>query len=285
MPDPMPSRFAENTSRCPPPPMRPLRHIEVWRLQRRLSRVERRLRAVNITQLNHLSPEQQAARAANLDRLHVYWRAGLFPRNTDRLVRVPCFIDRDGRACAVGALIIASGNELLAQRINAAAHNARIRDMAVPGLDGWVAQSGLSVDELAQIQPGYDPAAFLTLFNLVYIPIFLMLTGVNALMTRFNRTSDLRTGWRMLAPVLIGFVGAGLAVFILAGTAQFILDMTRYFFGMISLTDIAGYNSMMQPATQSAMALPLIILIAGVVLTTLFAVRAVVSGLRVIQRL
>jgi hypothetical protein len=79
------------------------------RIRTHLSEVERLLRARDV---NGLSPELRHARARNLDELHAYWMRGVFPRNHDFPEhRVPYFIDAEGRACAVGHLMIASGAE------------------------------------------------------------------------------------------------------------------------------------------------------------------------------
>lgn len=54
----------------------------------------------------NLTPELRARREQVLDLLHSYWQAGVFPRNFDYPnERRPCFIDRDGRLCAVGYLV------------------------------------------------------------------------------------------------------------------------------------------------------------------------------------
>ncbi len=105
-------------------------------------------------------------RTRHLDNLHDYWVQGEFPRNYDRPHQpVPCFIDRDGRVCAVAHLLIASGYSELAHQIANQANNAYITEMAFPALNEWVAQSGLTLSELALIQPSYYfcevPAAYI----------------------------------------------------------------------------------------------------------------------------
>ncbi len=59
--------------------------------------------------------------------------------------------------CAVGHLLITSQQSQLASHIAQTANEARIRDMAIPELAQWATQVGLSVDELALIQPSYCP--------------------------------------------------------------------------------------------------------------------------------
>jgi hypothetical protein len=123
------------------------------RIQRHLETVEAELRARPV---DHLSPEQRAERAKNLDRLHAYRLAGEFPHN--EVVpgeRVPVFVDDDGRECAVGHLVIESGAGELAQRIRSEENFDRLADMSTPGLLAWVETSGLTAQECARIQPAY----------------------------------------------------------------------------------------------------------------------------------
>lgn len=65
------------------------------------------------------------------------------------------FEDEEGRRCAVAHLIAASGNEVLVRRTRATRNLARVPDMDDSDLVSWASRHGLSVDELAQIQPGY----------------------------------------------------------------------------------------------------------------------------------
>jgi hypothetical protein len=100
--------------------------------------------------------ELQRERQANLERLHAYRERAVFPRNHDHPEqRRPCFIDRDGRICAVGYLVEQSAGRELAEAINSRFQYAMIAEMADERLDGWVGQSGLTLRELATIQPNY----------------------------------------------------------------------------------------------------------------------------------
>src|SRR5687767_4709660 len=100
----------------------PLTAVEAdqLRIQRHLAAVEQELRRAPVDTL----PEStQVARARLLDELHDYWQAGVFPRNSGHPgERRPYFIDDEGRACAVGALIIRSGHAALAERIDRTFH-------------------------------------------------------------------------------------------------------------------------------------------------------------------
>ncbi len=100
------------------------------------------------------SDAQRAARAHNLDLLHAYLERGVFPRNHVVPGRRPHFIDEDGRICAVGYLIEQTAGRDVAETINARHEWDYIED--IDGIEGWVAASGLTVHELAMIQPGYS---------------------------------------------------------------------------------------------------------------------------------
>lgn len=128
---------------------------ETLRITTHLAYVETLLRQRDTSAL---SPAQQQARAANLDRLRAYREAGVFPRNHDFPDRRrPCFIDRDGRICAVGYLVEQSAGRALAEAINARFQYALLAEMDDEALRAWAARSGLSLLELATIQPGYGP--------------------------------------------------------------------------------------------------------------------------------
>lgn len=123
------------------------------RIQRHLETVETELRARDTS---HLPAALRAERARNLDRLHAYRLAGLFPHNPEFIgERVPFFIDSDGVACAVGHLVVESGFAEVAGEIAERENNARLLDMTHPALSGWIAQSGLTAEECARIQPAY----------------------------------------------------------------------------------------------------------------------------------
>lgn len=124
------------------------------RIREHLSSVEAYLRALDTS---HLSAELQAERARNLDRLHDYWVAGVFPRNDVVDYPTPIFIDDGGRACAVGYLMIESGWGDAARAVSHQQNLAFVEGIESPKLGEWVAQSGLTVQEAAWIQPFYEP--------------------------------------------------------------------------------------------------------------------------------
>jgi antitoxin component YwqK of YwqJK toxin-antitoxin module len=124
-----------------------------------LSAVETVLRAVDVSVL---SESQKAARLRNLDILHGYILAGSFPQNFYRSSRTPVFIDENGTHCAVGFLMQQSGYEKMAKRISAADNYVFVKNIGDPELASWQENSGLSLSELALIQPSYmaPPTAF-----------------------------------------------------------------------------------------------------------------------------
>ncbi|MES2638460.1 MAG: hypothetical protein V4850_03235 [Myxococcota bacterium] len=123
------------------------------RIRAHLAEVEADLRAAPV---DTLDADQRARRDASLDTLHSYWLAGEFPHNVEAPAeRVPVFRDADGRDCAVGALIRASGEGALADTIDARWHLARVPTMDEPDLLVWAVAQGFKVDELARIQPSY----------------------------------------------------------------------------------------------------------------------------------
>jgi hypothetical protein len=105
-----------------------------------------------------LTDEQKANREKMLDLLHQYWMAGLFPQNYDFPgQRRPCFIDCEGRICAVGYLVEQTAGRQAAEAINAKYQYEYLLAMNDAGLDDWIEASGLTKEECAMIQPAYQP--------------------------------------------------------------------------------------------------------------------------------
>lgn len=116
--------------------------------------VEKTLRARDV---NHLSAAQKENRFKLLNELNSYWKAGTFPVNDYLLYKNPVFIDKKGTHCAVGYLMMQSGSDDLAQRINRNEKFAYVRQIKTEGVTAWADENGFTVDELAWIQPGYPP--------------------------------------------------------------------------------------------------------------------------------
>ena len=89
--------------------------------------------------------------------LHEYSQKMQFPVNEESSERTPCFIDSYGTACAVGHMIIKSGNADLALRISKQYNRNYLKDIHTDGLMDWAKLNGFSLKELAWIQPTYFP--------------------------------------------------------------------------------------------------------------------------------
>ncbi len=125
---------------------------EKLRIQTHLAYVETQLR--ESTPLV-ISPALYTRRQALLNHLQTYWQQGVFPTQTGYAGRRPHFIDEQGRLCAVGYLVAQTAGLELAQQINRRYRYAYLPDMKMPELQSWVGQSGLTLKELAMIQPTY----------------------------------------------------------------------------------------------------------------------------------
>ncbi len=107
------------------------------------------------------SSERRAARARNLERLAVYAAAGRFPHNDDHGDALrPTFVDRAGTLCAVGALYAADRGRGAAERVAATQRYAFVPQITDADLHAWQETSGLSLIDLAIIQPSYDGPSF-----------------------------------------------------------------------------------------------------------------------------
>ena len=127
-----------------------------------------------------LSAEATAQRTTLLDKLDAYADRGVFPQNDVLPVRNPVFIDPHGTACAVGQLMIESGNDGLAKRIQEEMNLAYVHDMRRPDVQAWAGDHGFTEDELAWIQPGYPPS----------IPWYALGSGTDGAVTELLRMSD-----------------------------------------------------------------------------------------------
>lgn len=132
------------------------------RIQTHLKLVEQHLRQKKVS---HLSIKQQQNRITQLDVLRQYWQRGLFPKNTFHSQATPYFVDIYETACAVGYLVLESGEKDLVQQIQQKNNYAYIRDMPYDALHVWADNNGFSIDELAWIQPIYSSNSFHGLGN------------------------------------------------------------------------------------------------------------------------
>lgn len=102
---------------------------------------------------------QRANRLRHLDALHGYHKTGIFPANHYHLERRPYFSDNNQVLCAVGYLLWADGQQELVNRINRENNYGYLFDLArqYPEIEAWATENGFTLDELAWIQPAYEP--------------------------------------------------------------------------------------------------------------------------------
>ncbi len=139
---------------------------EDLRIKTHLSYVEKLLRQKDVS---NWTAEQKEKRSHLLDLLHAYWTAGVFPRNFDYPnKRVPCFIDKDGRICAVGYLIEQTAGRQTAEKINDAHKYDKLLAMNDCMVDSWIETSGLTKEECAMIQPTYESSEPIIAYGISY---------------------------------------------------------------------------------------------------------------------
>lgn len=104
-----------------------------------------------------LSETQRQNRQQTLKVLNEYWHLRDCPRNYYIPYRIPVFIDEQGRYCAVAYLMLKSGKKTFCETVQKTNNNIYIRQIDNQEFSEWQKNSGLSIDELAWIQPGYEP--------------------------------------------------------------------------------------------------------------------------------
>ena len=121
---------------------------EATRITTHLTYVLARLQAV---------PSVRPDRRAVLAALARYIERGEYPRRTgDRYAgRRPWFVDDRGVYCAVGQLLVDSGAEALARSLAAEHPYGYLLDIDSPALAAWARGHGMTLAELAMIQPTY----------------------------------------------------------------------------------------------------------------------------------
>jgi len=195
---------------------------EVAAIQEHLQQVENELRAAPMP---GLTATQVAARVDNIEALARYRERGLFPHNhvhaspRQRPVEVvgayggsegaiPVFVDDHGTHCAVGYLMRESGAAYLASQISAQDNLAYVHEIEAEGLGEWTRQSGLTVDELARIQPSYQPSKGEVVFEVVSYSLMFANVTVTGTSVTLNIMDPPRVGWYA--------AGAGIGAFTLA---------------------------------------------------------------------
>jgi len=187
------------------------------RISAHLEYAETELRKRDVSKL---SAEMRRKRERMLDLLHEYRSAGAFPKNYERSERKPCFIDQNGTICAVGYLVEQTAGRPVAEAINSRHQYATIMEMNDRKVDEWIAQSGLSKEECAMIQPQYAPGATQNVNNVKpsYAISSTLLMGVNAASTVVNGIQVATGSMR----------GGALALGIIGGTGQITLGIIGF---------------------------------------------------------
>lgn len=177
---------------------------ENLRIATHLEYVEHQLRKRDVS---WMSAKLQAKRTHLLNLLHEYRSAGLFPKNYEREGRKPCFIDRDGTICAVGYLIEQTAGRATAEDINSRHQYATIFEMQDKQVDKWIAQSGLTKEECAMIQPMYNQTpTYKPEIKPAYAITSSVLIGLNGASSMINAI-EVGKGSRTNATPVLGIVG------------------------------------------------------------------------------
>lgn len=182
---------------------------ENLRIRIHLEYVEQLLRQKDIS---NLPSDQKVKREKLLDLLHDYWMAGNFPKNYDFSdKRKPCFIDKDDNICAVGYLVEQTAGRKVAATINEHFKYSEIYEMDLSLLTDWITTSGLTLEEIATIQPTYGPPPNYSYIEPGYAIASSLLGGVNLATSTINLTTMKNSGKSNLVPYLGLASGAGTA--------------------------------------------------------------------------
>jgi hypothetical protein len=186
---------------------------EDLRIKTHLEYVEILLRQKEVS---NLTPEEQEKRKNILDLLHVYWTTGIFPRNYDHIdKRVPYFIDKDGKICAVGYLVEQTADRQSAEKINDIHKYDKLLAMNDHTLESWIRTSGLTKEECAMIQPTYGPPPTYNYnyFSPQYGIASSVLGGVNLSLNTINAIQISKGTHNKTIPVISLLTGTGSIIY------------------------------------------------------------------------
>lgn len=127
------------------------------RISNRLTYVQQLLKMRKTTEL---TPQQQSNRTQLLNLLELYVMLGKYPSDYDQKVKERlCFKDASGRRCAIGFMIERTAGQHLADIVC----DQESLEFLVPAhksaYEAWLAQSGMTSEELAMIQPNFSGQA------------------------------------------------------------------------------------------------------------------------------
>lgn len=186
---------------------------EDLRIKTHLEYVENLLRQKDIS---NLTPEQQEKRKYLLDLLHDYWTAGIFPRNYEyKNERKPCFIDKDGKICAVGYLVEQTAGRQTAEQINGNHQYDKLLAINDRTVDNWITASGLTKEECAMIQPAYGspPSYNYNYISPQYGITSSVLGGVNLSLNTINAIQISNGTENNTVPIISLLTGAGSIIY------------------------------------------------------------------------
>jgi len=130
-----------------------------------IERIQRHLKLTTQHLRQHpplgLTAAQLYQRNMLLDELNRYQETARFPINRMSLQPTPIFVDDAYTACAVGDLLLATGETALVEDIRQHNNFAQLAELlAYPKLSRWAEQNGFTAEELALIQPIYAVVYF-----------------------------------------------------------------------------------------------------------------------------
>lgn len=177
------------------------------RIKTHLEYVENLLRQKDVSTI---STELQTKRTFLLDLLHTYWVNGIFPTNYDYPnERKTCFIDKDGKICAVGYLIEQTAGRAIAEEINSKFKYEHLLAMNDAIVNSWIQSSGLTKEECAMIQPAYRSVPTDNYISPAYGVSSSIIGGLNLSLNTINGIQISKGARTKTAPILGLITGAG----------------------------------------------------------------------------
>jgi hypothetical protein len=160
-------------------------YAERKRIKLHLMTAEQELRCADTS---HLSDESGGHRKRMLELLNEYWKKENFPINTDYNIKTPQIRDRYGTPCAMAYLIEQSGHAGLVDFLAKQNNLVYIDDVKDGPLISWLERVGLSKQEAARIQPGYEPS-YGSVLGTIAIIITAAAIGLFALVMMWRKKS------------------------------------------------------------------------------------------------
>ena len=195
---------------------------ENLRIKTHLEYVENLLRQKDVS---ILKKKQSVNRRKMIQLLNDYHNAAVFPKNVDFAdKRIPCFIDLDGRICAVGYLIEQTAGRAVAEEINEKYKYEYLLAMNGETIEKWIESSGLTKEECAMIQPTYDfnpqPTRNRESCIQLYEGASIVMSALNLSLSTVNSIQIVKGANNKAAPIIGIITGAGQIAFGTIGNNQ-----------------------------------------------------------------